>query len=101
MVVVGAALVVDVVNFQVFSAAALSALVAVSVEDSFAGGGGDVFGAVCPRHRLFTAFWDRENPGRGGGVLSGVLFHTRAYHILGGCLSSRGGYLFTRCCLRR
>lgn len=73
----------------------------VAVEYVFAGCGGDVFGTVCPRHRLFTALRDRENPGRVVGFLSGVLFHTRAYHILGGCLSSRGGYLFTRCCLRR
>ena len=101
-VVAGAACVVYVVHFEwsVFAATVLAGVV-VAVEYVFAGCGGDVFGTGCPRHRLFTTLRDREDPGRVVGFLSGVLFHTRAYHILGGCLSSRGGYLFTRCCLRR
>lgn len=63
LVVVGASRVVYVVYFEWgVIVAALGALVTVTRQDAFAGGGGDVFGAVCPRHRLLTAFVDRENP---------------------------------------
>ena len=49
-VVVGAALVVDVVYFQVLGVAALGALVTVTRQDSFACGGGDVCGVVVLPH---------------------------------------------------
>lgn len=49
-VVVGAALVVNVVNLQAFCVAALCALVTVTGEDAFAGGGGDVCAVVVLPH---------------------------------------------------
>ena len=51
VVVVGAALVVDVVDLQVLGTTALNALIPIAFEDSFTCGGGDVGFGVCPGHR--------------------------------------------------
>lgn len=50
-VIVGAACVVDVVDFQALRAAALGALVTVAVEYAAPGRDGYMLGGVCPGHR--------------------------------------------------
>ena len=54
VVVVGAALVVDVVDFQVLAVAALSTLVSVTRQDSFTCNGGDVRGVAVSPHWFFS-----------------------------------------------
>ena len=63
-VVVGAALVVDVVDFQALGAAALGAFVAVTCEYSFTCSGGDVCGVTVSPHcsppSFFVPYSSRE-----------------------------------------
>lgn len=96
LVVVGASRVVYVVYFEWgVIAAALGALVTITRQDAFAGGGGDVFGAVCPHHRLLTALLlDREDPRREVGVpVRGLVSHASISQFGGLFVKSRGVFI--------
>ena len=76
MVIVGAAFVVDVVDFQALGAATLGALVAVAVEYAASGCGGYVLGGVCPDHHspfFFVPCSSRELAACASGCCSELL----------------------------